>query len=660
MKKYTSLNVLFFLISLYTCFAQNSSDKQLFQIIENGKIGFINAEGEMIIKPLFLSAGEFSEGLAPARIAGTYGYIDTKGSFVIKPQFDYATEFREGLAKVYLNEKPFFISKHGIKAFDSVYKEYELFKNGRSLVSTYTDKYGFIDTKGNLIIDTAFAMIQEFKNGIAVVKGLHHRPYEDRERGLKENFEMGVIDSLGQFIIPYGTFSEIHNYQNGYLLAKILHEPWDTIGGYTAKTPILDRTGEMIISKDHKNRSYIYGNLYCGMAKMYFYKFRESEENGVKSTSTRIYMGYMNKKGEIAINDTNYTSVENFSDNRAFVRNDDYLYSIIDTEGKVIVNKAFNRILGSGFINGKAFVKVDSEWGLIDTNANFIIKPRFDRIDDVGIMDNYFFFQQYVRDSVRSGRFYGVASEDGNILVKPVMDDFDRNGFQGGLLWCIINHKISYVNRVGDIVWQQAEDKIKQVENLNIDFMKRGYFYAYSKPDKNDLGGFASNNNGPSKNKKTKNFTPGVLSVSVRTDHRETIDNRYQGIPVFVANATKKKLYFDAQDSRLYMKVQALNNNGEWRDIEYLPSSWCGNSYHKLSLKPGKYWKFKMPVYEGDFNTKLRVELEYCDPDDKSKDNWERKTLKIYNNEFDGSINPGQFWRKQDYTPAGIMDPYND
>ena len=37
-----------------------------------------------------------------------------------------------------------------------------------------------------------------------------------------------------------------------------------------------------------------------------------------------------------------------------------------------------------------------------------------------------------------------------------------------------------------------------------------------------------------------------------------------------------------------------------------------------------------------------------------------KKELIIYSNEFDGYINPAQFWRKQDYSPNGIMDPYND
>lgn len=47
---------------------------------------------------------------------------------------------------------------------------------------------------------------------------------------------------------------------------------------------------------------------------------------------------------------------------------------------------------------------------------------------------------------------------------------------------------------------------------------------------------------------------------------------------MYVVNNTTNKITFNAQDSRLYMKMQAKDSAGEWKDIEYLPSSWCGNS----------------------------------------------------------------------------------
>lgn len=189
--------------------------------------------------------------------------------------------------------------------------------------------------------------------------------------------------------------------------------------------------------------------------------------------------------------------------------------------------------------------------------------------------------------------------------------------------------------------------------------MNRASFYAYSEPNDEDLGGFGSSNNFPNKIKSQK-FPKNKISVIVNPTKLDTISEIYNGFNVYVVNNTTTNLNFSAQDSRLDMKVQAKNEDGQWRDIEYLPSSWCGNSYHTLSLKPKYYWTFTTPNYEGEIKTKLRVELKYTDPAEESEKEQNIKEITIYSNEYDGSINPGQFWNKRTYYPNGLMDPYND
>jgi len=647
-------------ITFSVCHGQ-TTDKHLFQIYENGKIGFIDSTGKVVIKPIFRSAGEFSEGLAGVRINGTYGYIDVTGNFVIQAQFDYASNFNEGLAVVYKDGKPFFINKQGQKPFVVNFPAVSGFENGRAKVQTATKKTGFIDKYGKLIIDTVFRKINYFINGYAVVEGLNHNIKGDRSEGTKKKFEIGIIDTLGHFIIPYGKYEEINNFEDGYFRAEIPAEPWDTIEGYSARTVFLDINGHSIVERDHNNSSWIDGNMHCGLAKMNLYKYWLPEEKGDSYTSENSYEGFINIKGEIAINDTSFKSVKDFSDNRAFVEDENINYFIIDTHGKIISKEKFTRIVGEGFKNGYAFVEKKKKYGLLDTNANFIIEPKFEDIDDIGVVDNYFFFAETNTDEKSNyDKLYGIAKIDGSIVLKATMQQFDRSGFQYGLLKCMLDNKLTYINNKAEIVWQASDNKLKQLTNLNIDFMNRGYFYAYSKPNKKDTGGFGKSANLPKPISKSDNFPSNILSIIVRKDLEVTIYGMYKGITVFVTNNTKNEICFNAQDSRLYMKVQALNINGEWKNIEYLPSSWCGNSYHTLTLEPNYFWSFATPIYEGDFKTKLRIELKYIDPSDKSDNRRDRKEITIYSNEYEGSINPGQFWRKETYYPNGIMDPYND
>ncbi|MHC4592358.1 MAG: WG repeat-containing protein, partial [Planctomycetota bacterium] len=54
------------------------------------RYGYIDKTGQVVIEPRFMSAGDFSEGLANVKIRGRYGYIDKTGEVVIKPDYHWA------------------------------------------------------------------------------------------------------------------------------------------------------------------------------------------------------------------------------------------------------------------------------------------------------------------------------------------------------------------------------------------------------------------------------------------------------------------------------------------------------------------------------------------------------------------------------------------
>ena len=107
--------------------------------------------------------------------------------------------------------------------------------------------------------------------------------------------------------------------------------------------------------------------------------------------------------------------------------------------------------------------------------------------------------------------------------------------------------------------------------------------------------------------------------------------------------------------------MQALDEHGNWLDIEYVPHYGCGNSFHTVSLKSDEYWSFVMPVYTGGFKTKLRVALKYLPKATHDVDLFDLvdsgAVETIYSESYEGSINPAQFWRERGVYYPGGMDP---
>ncbi len=185
---------------------------------------------------------------------------------------------------------------------------------------------------------------------------------------------------------------------------------------------------------------------------------------------------------------------------------------------------------------------------------------------------------------------------------------------------------------------------------LNVQFKLRGYFYAgSSQVDSTAAGGFYEDSNNP-KNLSSEIFKlseSGKLQIVVKPQATKAFEKGISGFKVFVINTSDSIQKLPAQDSRLYLKRQVFYKN-QWRDIEYLPSSWCGNSYHSVFIKPNEYWDFTAPCLVGKIESKFRFELYVNDK------------MTVYSNVFDGSFNEKQLVKAQGYSPTGIMDPYEN
>ncbi len=83
-----------------------------------------------------------------------------------------------------------------------------------------------------------------------------------------------------------------------------------------------------------------------------------------------------------------------------------------------------------------------------------------------------------------------------------------------------------------------------------------------------------------------------------------------QSFPVYIANPTSKTRVLEVQDSRLIMIAEALDENYEWKPIEYHIFSWCGNSYADVKIEGESFVMTDVYNYKGNFKTRMRLKLK--------------------------------------------------
>lgn len=134
-----------------------------------------------------------------------------------------------------------------------------------------------------------------------------------------------------------------------------------------------------------------------------------------------------------------------------------------------------------------------------------------------------------------------------------------------------------------------AED----LERLDLSAQLSGYFFAQSGlADETALGGFGSSPNAP-------------------RPIADDLDGQPRGA---------------AQKSRLPIVRAAVDKDRQWKPIETLSRSFCGNSYHRVRLPAHQCWVFSAPAYGGSQHSRMRF-----------------RCGDIVSNEFDGTVNLAQF-----------------
>ena len=301
----------------------------LYQIINRDyRYGFANAQGEIVINPIYDLVGSFSEDRCVLQkdedIDSYLGAIDSTGKIVIPlEQRDYFSDFSEGLAyHGYSGEKVGFIDRWGeVKIEPQFEAEYEGegtlgFHEGVAAVAI-PDGCIYIDTEGKRLFDgTVFEIARRFSNGYALVRHFPATP-DKREK-------LFLIDKNGKRLetIPcgFGTLS--------------------------------------IGFKE-------------GLCEVYLRGLNKNEQDRISFIDTTGSFAF---EGRFA-----YSS--GFHEGLCTVRKAGTKYGVINTKGEWVIEPKYGSI--GLFSNGIApFAEEEEKYGLINNRGEIILPPRFYKINN--------------------------------------------------------------------------------------------------------------------------------------------------------------------------------------------------------------------------------------------------------------------------------------
>ena len=160
--------------------------ENLIAIKLDGKFGFVDMKGQLIIANRYDDIQLFSEGLAPYKLNDRWGFLNSSEQLVIQPVFDEVLPFRNGITAVRDGDLWTLINQAGVKIESFKYTYIERLASGKYLMKS-ADGTGLNDENGQQILLPVYEKLVDIGSGRAIIR---------------KNGKWGVINYDGTYVIP--------------------------------------------------------------------------------------------------------------------------------------------------------------------------------------------------------------------------------------------------------------------------------------------------------------------------------------------------------------------------------------------------------------------------------------------------------------------------
>ncbi len=407
------------------------------------KWGCIDQSQKVIVPLKYAEPLEFVDGISIASkdisagygVQGTYevatkilryGFVNNIGNEIAPPIYRKASRFSEGLAV--LSKEGFIeiVDKTGkLTATNIIYNQSRVFKEGLCAVQSKDSFWGFINTKGDLIIPMIYEKEDDFKNGKTQVSFngktlfLDKTGREINENGLNTEKNSGAIVYEDRISSPF--FSSI--------TAVKLKGKWG----------LLDANNKLISAVKYDNILF-------------------PKNDGMAMVTVKDKQGYINLLGEEVIPPI-YDKLEEFNTNSILAHLDGKV-GLFESNGKLIIPFTYDDIsLNLCDMNSQTFkIRLNNKFGWVDNKGTEILAPIYETAE---CFRNGLF-------TVQKGDKWGMLDKSGAVKT-PFIYDWIFPYTEGDLYTTKVNGKTGFLNSAGeeiippiydDYVFYQGEKKL--------------------------------------------------------------------------------------------------------------------------------------------------------------------------------------------------------
>lgn len=359
------------------------------------KWGFIDKEGRTVIPFQYKSVHPlFHESMTAVQAENKlWGFVDNTGNVTAEPQFKAVlTPFSEGLAGVRTIDGKAYAKTDGTIAFMADYDQLYPFEKGIAEVRKGTVSKEHIRRGFPISIGIGIGWGHWF-----YPRCYHHShfgwgigfPLWWPDYGYEEiipavEVKRGYIDNTGKVIAATSNDHVFPATENGILIYNNSRYGWvDRKGIYAAhtiyRTIIPAEDAKVLLAKDEDKK---WGMLSMTDGKElapFRYDDLKYKGNGMIAYKEDGRWGLMDTAGT-PLTEPLYKSIGNAEDNRIPAKaKDGWLY--LDYAGKKAITFEKDAEDVTAFRKGRAGVKTDGKWGLIDSAGKWICPPAYDDLD---------------------------------------------------------------------------------------------------------------------------------------------------------------------------------------------------------------------------------------------------------------------------------------